>query len=138
MKDKIDEIIDNLISTTISGELVWEDVSSKNTYKFKRSLISFGGDMTKFSIGIEYNLSNYKWKLEDSKYLWIENKTLPDGRMLLSNDKVLELKNILITLYCTDLCPKIEDVVDTLDDICRGISLSTQRDNRINKILDDK
>jgi hypothetical protein len=81
-------------------------------------------------------LSDDKWRLEENS-LWIENATLPTGSYSIGtykNKDVIVLRDLIIENFCTDLNPKIKDVEDTLSDICKGISVSTLRDNKLKEL----
>ncbi len=134
IKEKIEEVIENLIINTELGTLVWEEGDTKDR-RYERCLISYGEDGTQFEIEIKYTLINNKWKFDDSKYIWVRNKKLPKGHYYGSTDSVMKLKEILLKKYCQDLNPSESDVADILGEISKGISLSTYRDNKLNKIL---
>lgn len=136
MKERINEILSSLIESTDNGNLEWEvDVDSK----YKRELKSKSEDeQTEFSMSIEYRLSGDKFKLTDPS-LFFKNKSLPNGNYYVSSyeykEKLDELTKSLLKKYCKDLKPNIKEVEDTLDSINKGISKSTYRDSRLNKIL---
>jgi len=137
MKEQVMEIIDTLIAATKNGSIHWKekDPNSKSR-SYKRLMVSNGSDNTKFEVYIEYILSNDIWKLEENG-IWIDNANLPEGRYCISAYKykeVLLLRDLIIENFCTDLNPKIKDVEDTLSDICKGISVSTLRDNKLKEL----
>jgi hypothetical protein len=134
MKDKLKEIVETLISSTENGSIQWKekDPNSK-TRAYKRIMFANGSDDTVFEINIEYTLSQDKWKLEENS-VWVNNPILPNGRHLISsynNKGVSILRDLIIKKFCSDLNPKIEDVEDILSDICKNISISTLRDNKL-------
>ena len=137
MREKIIQIIDTLCQVTNSGELEWEEVSndmSKRSYQ--RSMYSVGEDGTKFEIDIKYLITNEKWNIEQSPNMWIKSKDLPGGgHYVYGYKEVIQLRDIIKEKYCSDMSPKIEDVEGQLDNICKGISLSTHRDNKITEVL---
>ena len=134
IKEKLEEVIDNLILNTKLETLIWNEGDVKDR-RYERTLLANGEDGTEFEIAVKYTLVSNKWKIDESKYIWIRNKKLPNGHYYGSDDKVTRLKDILIEKYCQDLNPKESDISDALDEISKGISLSTYRDNKINKIL---
>lgn len=134
IKEKIEEVIENLIINTELGTLIWEEGDTKDR-RYERNLLSYGEDGTQFEIEIKYGLVNDKWKFDDSKYIWVRNKKLPKGHYYGRADSVAKLKEILLKKYCQDLNPSESDVADILGEISKGISLSTYRDNKLNKIL---
>jgi len=137
MKEQLNDIVSTLISATENGSLVWkEDNPNTKTRTYKRKMETKGSDGTIFEMNIEYTLSDDKWRLEENS-LWIANTTLPTGRYNIStykNKNVLVLRDLIIEKFCSDLDPKIEVVEDILSDICKGISISTLRDNKLNDL----
>ena len=76
--------------------------------------------------------------MDKSPSIWIRNKTLPNGHMYITTwtcNSVIKIRDLVKEKYCSDMNPLIEDVEDILFDIEKGISLSTYRDNKLNKIL---
>jgi len=134
MKEQLNDIVSTLISATKNGSLVWtEENPNSKTRTYKRKMATKGSDGTSFEMNIEYTLSDDKWKLEENS-LWIENATLPNGRYSIAtykNKDVIVLRDLIIDNFCSDLNPKIEVVEDILSDICKGISISTLRDNKL-------
>jgi len=137
MKEQLNDIVNTLISATKNGSLVWtENNPNLKTRTYKRKMVTKGSDGTAFEMNIEYTLSDDKWRLEENS-VWIENATLPTGRYSISSYKykeVLLLRDLIIEKFCGDLDPKIEVVEDILTDICKGISISTLRDNKLNDL----
>jgi len=136
MKEKIDEILSNLIESTKSDDLIWS-VESDGKYKRKLDAKS-EDDLTRFEITIEYRLSNGSFKLDDCS-LFIRNKTLPNGSYYVSSYDhkvgVENLRDLLMNKYCKGFKPSIKEVEDTLESINMGISKTNYRDNKIDKIL---
>lgn len=138
MKNKIIDIIDTLVQTTESNDLIWtERDPGSNKRSYCRDLVSTGEDGTKFEMEIKYHLINEQWVIETEPSLWIKNPSLPGGVYFIHGVKydLTGLRNSIKEKYCTDMNPLIEDVENTLVDICSKISISTNRENKINKIL---
>lgn len=134
MKEQLTEIVDTLIVATKNGSLHWKEKDPNSKYRsYKRVMYANGSDNTTFEMHIEYALSGEAWKLEENS-IWISNANLPEGRYSISSYKykeVLLLRDLIMEKFCADLNPKIKDVEDTLSDICKGISISTLRDNKL-------
>lgn len=134
MKEQIIEIIDTLIGATSNGTILWKERDpNSNSRKYKRVMSANGSDNTTFEMNIEYVLYGEEWKLEENS-IWISNTNLPEGRYNIGSYKykeVLLLRDLIMEKFCTDLSPKIKDVEDTLSDICKGISISTLRNNKL-------
>lgn len=138
MKNKIIDIISMLCQVTKSSEMVWVEVISSTTGKrsYHRDMYSIGEDGTRFEMEVKFILSNEKWNIDAAPAMWIRNKDLPGGAYYVYGYKeVLGLRDLVLSKYCADLDPKIEDVESKLDNIFRGISVSTNRDNKLNEIL---
>jgi hypothetical protein len=137
MKEQLNDIVRTLISATKNGSLVWtEDNPNLKTRTYKRKMETKGSDDTVFEMNIEYTLSDDKWRLEENS-LWITNATLPNGRYnigVYKNKDVIVLRDLIIENFCSDLDPKIEVVEDILTDICKGISISTLRNNKLSDL----
>jgi len=134
MKEQLKEIVDTLISATENGSLVWKesDPNSK-TRAYKRKMEAIGSDGTVFKMYMEYALNDGVWSFEKNS-IWISNSTLPNGQYHISpynNKDVIKLRDIIKEKFCADLNPKIKDVEDILSDICKNISISTLRDNKL-------
>lgn len=136
MKEKIDEILLNLIESTKSDDLLWS-VESDGRYK-RRLNVKSEDDLTTFETTIEYKLSNGGFKLDDCS-LFIRNKTLPNGMYYVSSyehkESINSLRYLLMDKYCKGFKPSIKEVEDTLESINMGISKTNYRDNKIDKIL---
>jgi hypothetical protein len=48
---------------------------------------------------------------------------------------ISEFRKVIMDKYCQDMKPSEKVVEDALDGIAKGISISTYRDNKLNKIL---
>ena len=138
MKKQIESIIDNLIINTENKNLKWEEKnSSDDSRSYKRTMISYGDDKTKYEMEIRYFLSGDSWKIYQPDMIIFSTK-IPGGMIIVngSSYSILEdLRNCIKDIYCDDLDPKIEIVEDILDDINENISLQTYRDNKLNSIL---
>lgn len=140
IKDKIDEIINMLIETTKSGDLVWKEIGgSGSKFNNEKILLSIGEDPdTKFEMTIKYSLSEIGWSLDSSPSLWIKNTDLPGGQLLIGSyksPKVLNLRELLIKSYCQSMSPSVDIIENKLDDIYKSISKSKYRDNKISDLL---
>ena len=138
MKKQIESIIDNLIINTENGNLKWieKDPTSDNR-TYKRTMISYGEDKTKYEIDIRYFLSGDNWKMGYPD-MQIQSDKIPGGMIIVSGSTYSTLTNLRETIkniYCSDLDPKIEIVENILDDINKNISLRTYRDKKLNSIL---
>jgi len=138
MKKQIESIIDNLIINTENKNLKWEEKnSSDDSRSYKRTMISYGDDKTKYEMEIRYFLSGDSWKIYQPDMIIFSTK-IPGGMIIVngSSYSILEdLRNCIKDIYCDDLDPKIEIVEDILDDINKNISLQTYRDNKLHSIL---
>ena len=86
-------------------------------------------------------MSNGVWKLESSPALWIRSEKLPNGAFYIYGGQnelkkiVSDFRKVIMDKYCQDMKPSEKIVEDALEGIAKGISLSTYRDNKLNKIL---
>ena len=140
MKVKSIEIATTVTYLTDTGILKWtEDNSNSVSRGYKRKMLSKGEDGTEYEIEIKFTLKNDNWELEDGPNLWLKNKTLPDGMILISNYKSEgennKLRDSILKNFCQDMNPSIQDVEDALDNIVKGISIVEFREGRLNKIL---
>ena len=140
LKDKIIEITKTLTYLTDTGILKWtEDSPNSVSRGYKRKMLGKGEDGTEYEIEIKFTLRNDNWELEDGPNLWLKNKTLPDGMLLISNykseDENNKLRDSILKNFCQDMNPSIQDVEDALDNIVKGISIVEFREGRLNKIL---
>lgn len=142
MKAKINEIIQTLIKTTSCGQLVWNETDKTSASRgYKRSMYAEGEDKTRFELTIEYKLSLDKWEIEPQPSFFIKNKDLPGGMYFVYGGlytDITTLRDSIRDRYCMDMNPCISDVVNKLDDIVKGISISALRDGKINSILDEE
>jgi hypothetical protein len=118
--------------------LVWiETDPTSDKRKHQRDMHAFGEDGTKYETQIRYHIVSSAFVLESTPSLWIKNKDLPGGIYYIhgGNNDITSLRDDIKERYCKDMEPKIEDLEDQLEQICKGISLSTYRDNKISKIL---
>ena len=138
MKKQIESIIDNLIINTENGNLKWiEKDPTNNSRSYKRTMISYGEDKTKYEIDIRYFLSVDNWKMGYPD-MQIQSDKIPGQMIIVSGSTYSTLTNLrekIKNIYCSDLDPKIEIVENILDDINKNISLQIYRDNKLNSIL---
>lgn len=136
MKEKIIKIINTLIDSTKSGDIEWIEISDPNKRSYERNMKSIGEDGTVFEVCVKYILIDGKWVKESKPSIWIRNKDLPGGAYYVYNYKEsIILRDLIQDMYCNDMNPKIEEVESILDNINKGISLSTYRDNKLSDIL---
>jgi hypothetical protein len=137
VKDKIALVIETLISTTESGNLIWDEDSSSYDRRYKRKMISVGEDTSLYELEIEYKLNNEKFILDKNPSLWIRNPKLPNGMFYVygGNYDLTKLRDMIMVKFLPDFKPTLGDLEDTLDEIAKGISVSEFRDGKINKIL---
>lgn len=137
LKDKNKQIVDTLISATKNGSLIWSEYDPKlSTRPYKREMCATGEDGTKYEMEIKYTMYNSSFKIESSPAVWLRNKDLPNGMYQIS-EGVTELRDLVKSMFCMDMNPKVDDICDKLDDICKGISISTYRDIKIDNILNE-
>lgn len=136
MKEKIVEIINTLIVSTKSGNIKWDDVSDINKRSYERNMKATGEDGTIFEIVIRYSLISGNWVKESKPSIWITNKDLPGGKYFVYDYKeCIVLRDLIQDMYCSDMNPKIDEVESIFDNINKGISLSTYRDNKLSNLL---
>lgn len=140
LKDKIIEIVNNLILLTDNKTLKWIEADpNTSTNHYKRKMVSQGEDGTKYEVEVKFMIVNDNWVLEQDAVLWIKNTLLPDGMMLVNSFKsdrqTIVLRDSIHNNFCQDLNPTIKDVEDILTNISKGISISQFREGRLNKIL---
>ena len=137
VKDKIALVIETLISTTESGNLIWDEDSSSYDRRYKRKMRSVGEDTSLYELEIEYKLNNEKFILDKNPSLWIRNPKLPNGMFYVYGGKydLTKLRDMIMVKFLPDFQPTLGDLEDTLDEIAKGISVSEFRDGKINKIL---
>lgn len=140
LKDRIIEIVNRLTDVTNSNTLNWiEDNPNSKSRSHKRKMISTGEDDTNYEMEIKFTLKNDSWILDVEPSLWVKNPSLPDGLFYIthfkSDGETILLRNAILSNFCKDMSPTIEDVEKTLSGIARGISISEFREGKINKIL---
>ncbi len=141
INDKVRMIIENLILSTQNGELNWIDRSSPDKINYHREYYAIAEDGTRYETEVKYSLSTGKWNLESDPSIWVKSEKLPNGSYYIYGGRsdiktiVNELRNVIIDKYCKDMKPSEKIVEDALENIAKGISLSTYRDNKLNKIL---
>ncbi len=138
MKDKILDIIETLCKSTENGDLKWSDSDpASNKRAYHRYMVAEGEDGTKFEMEVKYSLINEQWLLESEPSLWIKNTALPGGLYFVHGLKynLGGLRDLIKENYCSDMNPSIKDVENIMDSIRKNISVSTLRENKINKFL---
>lgn len=137
LKDKIDTIIQTLINTTESGNLIWKEDESSYDRRYKRKMNSVGEDTTLYEMEIEYKLVNEKFILDKDPSLWIRNPKLPNGMFYVYGGKynLSKLRDLMMGKFLQDFKPTLGDLEDTLDELAKGINISEFRESKLNKIL---
>lgn len=137
LKNKIDTIIETLISTTESGNLLWEEDNASYDRRYKRKMQSVGEDTTLYEMEIEYKLNNEKFILATDPSIWIRNPKLPNGMFYVYGGKynLTKLRDLIMEKFLQDFKPTLGDLEDTLDELAKGINISEFRDAKLNKIL---
>jgi hypothetical protein len=142
INDKVIMIVENLIQSTKNGELDWTDKGNPDKRSYHREYSAVAEDGTKYESEVKYTLSNSgTWVLESSPSIWVRNEKLPNGVYYIYGgnndvkDIIVEFRKVIMDKYCKDMKPSEKIVEDALENIAKGISLSTYRDNKINKVL---
>jgi hypothetical protein len=137
LKEKIELIIDTLVKTTESGNLLWEEDSSSYDRRYKRRMQSVGEDSSLYELEIEYKLVNEKFILDNQPSLWIKNPKLPNGMFYIYGGKydIIKLRDLILSKFLSNFTPSLGDLEDTLDEIAKGVNVSEFREGKINKIL---
>lgn len=141
LTSKNKKIINTLTDATNNGDLKWLETDSSSVKRdYQRHMYSFGEDGTKYEIEVRFIIVNSKFILESNPSIWVKNKDLPGGSYYIygSSDlieDIVSLRNAVIKKYCKDMDPKTEDIESKLEEICKGISISTYRDNKLKSIL---
>jgi hypothetical protein len=142
INDKVIMIVENLIQSTKNGELDWIDRSNPDKRSYQREYYAIAEDGTKYESEVKYTLSNSgTWVLESSPSIWVRSEKLPNGNFYIYGGQselkeiIYEFRKVIMDKYCQDMKPSEKVVEDALDGIAKGISISTYRDNKINKIL---
>lgn len=143
MKDNINSIIKSLYSATLSKDLNWTEkhVLDKQKRSYERSFKSISSNGTEYEIDVKFSLNNdkTKWDIESNPSLTIRNKSLPGGYLFVCDYTkqydIVSLRDIIFDMYCSDMNPTIDIIVDILESINKEISLSNYRDSKINKLI---
>ena len=146
INDKIKIIIENLTLFTKNGELDWIDKGNVDKRNYHREYYAIAEDGTRYETEVKYSLSNTgtnsgTWQLDSYPSIWVKNENLPNGTYYIYGgndcikDIIVEFRKVIMNRYCKDMNPSEKIVEDALDNIAKGISLSTHRDNKLNKIL---
>jgi hypothetical protein len=142
INDKVKMIIENLTISTKNAELDWIDKGSPDKINFHREYYAVAEDGTKYETEVKYILNNGgNWVLESTPSIWIKSEKLPNGSYYIYGgnsdvkDIIVEFRKVIMDKYCKDMKPSEKIVEDALEGIAKGISISTYRDNKINKIL---
>ncbi len=143
ISEKVKMIIENLTLSTKNGELDWIDKGSTEKRNFHREYYAIAEDGTRYETEVKYSLSSSggTWQLESSPSIWVRNEKLPNGVYYIYGgnndvkDIIVEFRKVIMDKYCKDMKPSEKVVEDALENIAKGISLSTYRDNKLNKIL---
>jgi hypothetical protein len=142
INDKVIMIVENLIQSTKNGELDWTDKGNPDKRSYHREYSAVAEDGTKYESEVKYTLSNSgTWVLESSPSIWVRSEKLPNGNFYIYGGQselkeiIYEFRKVIMDKYCQDMKPSEKVVEDALDGIAKGISISTYRDNKLNKIL---
>jgi hypothetical protein len=142
INDKVKMIIENLTLSTKNGELDWLDKGSPDKRNYHREYYAIAEDGTRYEIEVKYRLTNSGvWQLESDPSIWVRNEKLPNGAYYIYGgntevkDIIAEFQKVIMDKYCKDMKPSEKIVEDALESIAKGISLSTYRDNKLDKIL---
>lgn len=141
INDKVIMIVENLIQSTENDSLDWIDTGKLEKRNFHREYHAIAEDGTKYETEVKYILSNGNWVLESAPSIWIKSDKLPNGSFYIYGGQtelkeiISEFRRSMMNKYCKDMKPSEKIVEDALDGIAKGISLSTYRDTKLNKIL---
>lgn len=139
LKEKNNQIARHLMDATKTGNLHWqENPGDNNKRKYQRIYSATGQDGTKYEIEVKFTLTGDVFKIETTPSLWIRNKDLPNGIYYVSNlncDMLPQLRDLIREMFCPDLDPTADVLIEKLDEICKGISLEIYRDNKLKDIL---
>ena len=142
INDKVKMIIENLKLSTENGELDWIDKGPVDKRNYHREYSAVAEDGTKYEAEVKYTLSNSgTWVLESAPSIWVRSEKLPNGVFYIYGGQselkeiISEFRKVIMDKYCKDMKPSEKVVEDALDGIAKGISISTYRDNKLNKIL---
>ncbi len=141
INDKVIMIVENLIQSTENDSLDWIDTGKLEKRNFHREYYAIAEDGTKYETEVKYLLNNGNWVLESAPSIWVKSEKLPNGSFYIYGGQT-ELKEVvskfrksMMDKYCKDMKPSEKIVEDALEGIAKGISLSTYRDTKLNKIL---
>lgn len=142
INDKVKMIIENLKLSTENGELDWIDKGPVDKRNYHREYYVIAEDGTKYEAEVKYALSNSgTWVLESAPSIWVRSEKLPNGVFYIYGglselkEIISEFRKVMIDKYCKGMNPSEKVVEDALDCIAKGISISTYRDNKLNKIM---
>ena len=142
INDIVIMIVENLIQSTKNGELDWIDKGNPDKRSYQREYSSVAEDGTRYETEVKYTLSNSgTWVLESAPSIWVRSEKLPNGVFYIYGGQselkeiISEFRKVMMDKYCQDMKPSEKVVEDALDGIAKGISVSTYRDNKLNKIL---
>ena len=141
IKNKNNEIIETLFNATSTGNLLWLELSEYQKKRdYFRLMKAEGQDGTEYELEIKYSILNDKIQLESYPSLWIRNKNLPNGVYLVNaynSDNLIKLRSLIKDKFCSDMNPSETLFEKTLDEICKGISVSEYRENKIESLLNE-
>ncbi len=141
INDKVIMIVENLIQSTENDSLDWIDTGKLEKRNFHREYYAIAEDGTKYETEVKYILHNGNWLLESAPSIWVKSEKLPNGSFYIYGGQselkeiISEFRKSMMNKYCKDMKPSEKIVEDALDGIAKGISLSTYRDTKLNKIL---
>ena len=141
INDKVIMIVENLTQSTKNGDLNWIDTGKLEKRNFHREYYVIAEDGTRYETEVKYVLSNGNWSLESAPSVWVKSEKLPNGSFYIYGGQsdlkeiISEFRKVIMDKYCQDMKPSEKVVEDALEGIAKGISLSTHRDNKLNKIL---
>lgn len=141
INDKVIMIVENLIQSTENDSLDWIDTGKLEKRNFHREYYAIAEDGTKYETEVKYILNNGNWVLESAPSIWIKSEKLPNGSFYIYGGQddlkkvVSDFRKSMMDKYCKDMKPSEKIVEDALEGIAKGISLSTYRDTKLNKIL---
>ncbi len=136
MKEKLKEIVSQLVESTLNGSITWE---KKNSIFASEKCHPFRVLINKDTwFDIELLLSD-TMQMTGTSSLWMYNKDLVEGRKLLSNSEYMDIKKIETFLYNNMIKQNIvyrRPVEDILDDILNDIpDKQNSRDKKISEII---
>ncbi len=138
IKDKVEIIVQTLIDATKNSQLEWVEKGPQSKRDYHREFVATAEDGTKYETEVKFILNNNSWSLESGPSIWVRSNKLPNGTFYIYGGEFQScrtLRDAIKTKYCSDMSPSEQIIEDALEDITKGISLSTLRDNKLNKIL---